>query len=172
MSFLELAKARYSCRKFSDRKVEKELLDKIIDAGIAAPTAINTQPFRIWVMESDTATENIRKVCDYTFGAQTFLIVGCKKGCSWVRPSDNFDFAHVDASIVATHMMLEISDLGLATTWVGYYDVPRLQQFYPEMRDYELVALFPIGYAADEKAGEPSPNHYVRKDKADLVTEL
>lgn len=172
MEFLELAKARYSCRKFSDRKVEKELLDKIIDAGVAAPTAINTQPFRIWVMESNTAVETIRKVCNYTFGAQTFLIVGCKKGASWVRPADNFDFSHVDAAIVATHMMLEIADLGLATTWVGYFDAPQLQQLYPEMQDYALVALFPVGYAAEETAGKPSPKHFVRKDNADLVTTL
>ena len=41
MDFLALAKARYSCRKFSDRAVEKDKLDKIIDAAVAAPTAKN-----------------------------------------------------------------------------------------------------------------------------------
>lgn len=172
MEFLELAKKRYSCRKFSDRKVEKELLDKIIDAAIAAPTAINTQPFHIWLMHSESAAENIRKVSAYTFGAQTFAVIGYQKGNGWTRPFDDRNFADVDASIVATHMMLEISDLGLATTWVGYFDVPQLQQLYPEMQGYDLIALFPIGYAADEKAGEPSPKHFVRKDKEDLVTTL
>ena len=39
MDFLELAKKRYSCRQLSDKKVEKEKLDKIIEAGILAPTA-------------------------------------------------------------------------------------------------------------------------------------
>lgn len=172
MEFLELTKKRYSCRKFSDRKVEKELLDKIIDTAIAAPTAINTQPFHIWMMNSEAAAENIRKVTDYTFGAQTFAVIGSQKEDAWVRPFDNRNFADVDASIVATHMMLEISDLGLASTWVGYFDAPQLQQLYPEMQGYNLIALFPIGYAADEKAGEPSPKHFVRKGKDDLVTTL
>ena len=46
MNFLELAKERYSCRQLSDQKVEKEKLDKIIEAGILAPTATNAQPYK------------------------------------------------------------------------------------------------------------------------------
>lgn len=39
MDFSEVIKSRYSCKKFSDRKVEKEKLDKILEAGRVAPTA-------------------------------------------------------------------------------------------------------------------------------------
>ncbi len=39
--FLELCKARYSVRSFSDRKVEPEKLEKILEAGRVAPTAVN-----------------------------------------------------------------------------------------------------------------------------------
>ena len=41
MDFLTLAKERYSCRKFSGKEVEQEKLEKIMEAGIAAPTAVN-----------------------------------------------------------------------------------------------------------------------------------
>mgnify|MGYP000956572518 CR=1 FL=1 len=61
MNFLELAKERYSCRQLSDKKVEKEKLDKIIEAGILAPTATNAQPYKIWLIESDEAKENLLK---------------------------------------------------------------------------------------------------------------
>ena len=44
MDFLTLAKERYSVRKFSDRPVESEKLHKILEAGRAAPTAVNNQP--------------------------------------------------------------------------------------------------------------------------------
>ena len=44
MDFLELAKERYSVRKFSDKKVEREKLDAILEAGRCAPTAVNYQP--------------------------------------------------------------------------------------------------------------------------------
>ena len=67
MSFLELAKKRYSVRKFSDKKVEKEKLDLILEAGRIAPTAHNNQPQRIIVFfcvpenQGNPAPENVLK---------------------------------------------------------------------------------------------------------------
>ena len=107
MNFLELARERYSCRQLSNRKVEKEKLDKIIEAGILAPTATNAQPYKIWIIESDEAKEKLAKANRYQFGAEVFFVVGAKKDTAWVRKFDNYNFADVDASIVATHMMLE-----------------------------------------------------------------
>ncbi len=171
MDFKELAEKRYSCRKFTDRKVERELLNKIVDTAISAPTAVNNQPYKIFLMDSEEAKQNIRKATSCSFGADTFLIVGGKKEDGWVRSFDKRNFADVDASIVATHVMMEIYDLGLATTWVGYFDAPMLKEIYPDMRDYDLIALFPIGYSA-EKGGQPSPKHYERKSREEMMTVL
>ena len=68
MNFLELVKARYSCRKMSDKPVEKEKLNQIIEAAIAAPTAKNLQPFKIWVLKSDEAMEKVKQTTHFTFG--------------------------------------------------------------------------------------------------------
>ncbi len=170
MKFYELAQERYSCRKMSDRKVEKELLDKIIDTAIAAPTAVNFQPYKLFLMDSKEAKQNIQKVSSYTFGADTFLVLGAKEKDGWVRSFDKHNFAEVDASIVATHIMMEIADLGLATTWVGHFDAPSLKKMYPIMSDYELIALFPIGYAAEDAA--PSPRHTERKSREEVLEVL
>lgn len=170
MNFKELSEKRYSCRAFSDKKVERELIDQIIDTAIAAPTAVNKQPFKIFSIESEEAKENIRKSSKFTFGADTFLLLGYKQEEGWVRSFDSHNFSEVDASIVATHMMLEIEDLGLATTWVGYFDAPLLKKLYPALADYELIALFPIGYAAED--AEPSPRHFERKDKEEILEVL
>lgn len=167
MRFQELAQKRYSCRSFSDRKVEQSLVEQIIQAGIAAPTAVNTQPFKIFWLNSENAKENIRQASSCTFGADTFLIVGYKEDEGWIRSFDQRNFADIDAGIVATHMMLEIEDLGLSTTWVGYFDAPRLQSLYPEMKEYHLIALFPIGYAAEDAA--PSDRHFRRKAPREIV---
>lgn len=53
MDFLELAAKRYSVRKFKEEKVRREDLDKILKAGMLAPTAHNDQPQRILVINSD-----------------------------------------------------------------------------------------------------------------------
>ena len=53
MDFMELAKKRYSVRKFSDKSVEKEKLEQILEAGNIAPTAKNQQPQRVYVLQSE-----------------------------------------------------------------------------------------------------------------------
>lgn len=166
MSFNELAKDRYSCRKLTDRKIEQEKIDKIIESAIAAPTAVNKQPFKIFLMDSEKAKESIHEVSNYIFGADTFLLLGYKEEEGWVRSFDNRNFADVDASIVGTHIMMEIADQGLATTWVGHFDAPRLKEIYPELADYELIAIFPIGYPTPE--AKPSHLHTKRKPKEEV----
>lgn len=93
--------------------------------------------------------------------------VAAVPGEAWVREFDQTNFATVDASIVATHIMLAIEAEGLGTTWVGYFDAPRAKELFPVMAPYELIALFPIG----EKAAEAHPAHLHEKRKpiADLV---
>ena len=170
MDFLELARERYSCRQLSNRKVEKEKLDKIIEAGILAPTATNAQPYKIWLIESCEAKEKLAKANRYQFGAEVFFVVGAKKDEAWVRKFDNYNFADVDASIVATHMMLEIADLGLGTTWVGHFDEPLLKEEFPEMKDYELIAIFPVGYPAEDV--KPAERHNIRRNVEEAVAYL
>lgn len=53
MDFLEIAKSRYSVRNYSDRKVEKEKLEKILYAAHVAPTAANLQPVRLIVVQEE-----------------------------------------------------------------------------------------------------------------------
>ena len=86
------------------------------------------------------------------------------------RPFDNKNFSEIDAAIVATHLMLAVQDEGLGTTWVGYFDAPKLQQLFPEMQDHELIAVFPIGYPADDAT--PADRHNQRKAKEELVRYL
>lgn len=87
-----------------------------------------------------------------------------------MRPFDKKNFADVDASIAATHIMLAIEDLGLGTTWVAHFDAPKLKELFPEMADYELVAIFPVGYPAEDAA--PSPRHTERVGAAALSDRL
>ena len=167
MDFLELAKARYSCRKFSDRAVEKDKLDKIIEAAIAAPTAKNIQPWKLWVLQSEDALVKVRSATPCHFGASVVLALGGYAGDAFVRPSDNRNFEDVDAAIVGTHIMMEVQDIGLGTTWVGFFDEAKMKELFSDMAEYDLVALFPIGYPADDVT--PADRHGQRKAKEALV---
>ena len=172
MTYSELVKARYSCRKFSAKPVEDEKLRAVIDAGISAPTAKNAQPVKIWVIKSPSALEKIKSCAPFAWmkDAPVVIAVGGTEDGAFVRPSDSRNFQDVDAVIVATHIMLAVHDQGLGSTWVGYFDAPKVKELFPAMKDYDLVALFPTGYPADDAM--PADRHYVRKNFDDIVSVL
>lgn len=167
MDFLEFAKERYSCRMIEGKPVPQEDIDKIIEAARIAPTAINGQPFEIFVMQSDESKEVIRNIISSTYGANTFLVVGARVEDGPVRKSDGLNFPTVDATIAATHMMLEIEQLGLATTWIGAFDPIGLKEAYPQMKDLLLIGIFPIGYKTE--GSHPSKKHSTYKSVDELV---
>lgn len=169
--FLELAHDRYSVRKFSDKPVEQEKLDKIIEAGIIAPTAVNYQPFKIFLFKSRESIDKLSEAHHFPFArnAQAVFIVGSDRERSWKRSFDGYDFADIDASIVATHMMLEIHDLGLGSTWCGHFDADKVRELFPETQGYSLIAMLPVGYIADDAV--PSERHEAYRPLEELLKE-
>lgn len=170
--FLQLAHDRYSCRAFCDRPVEDEKIDALIEAAIAAPTAVDRQPWHAWVVRSPEALERLGACTRFLFGARAVIMLGAAPDGAWVRKYDDRNFADVDASIVGTHIMLAAADLGLGTTWVGHFDAPAVKEAFPQTAGYDLVALFPLGYPAEGEAGGPSPRHEERRAADELVSRL
>ena len=170
--FLELAKARYSVRGFDGCDIPQEDIDKIIEAGIAAPTGVNNQPIKIWVFRSPEAREKLLSCTKMKFiePAPVIFAIGSKADIAWVRPYDQKNFADIDAAIVTTQMMLAIHDLGYGSTWIGHFDAVSLKKLFPEMEDYELIALLPVGIMAEDC--KPSERHTVSKSKDELVKVL
>lgn len=168
--FLQLARDRYSCRDLSDKPVEAEKIDALVDAAVAAPTAVDRQPWHLWVVTDPGAVARLCACTRFSFGARVILMLGARADEAWVRKYDGRNFADVDASIVGTHIMLAAHDLGLGTTWVGHFDAPAVQEAFPETAGYDLVALFPIGYPAD--GAEPAAKHFERRPIEELVTRL
>lgn len=167
MDFLELAKARYSCRSYTEQKVERDKIDKILEAARVAPTAVNYQPQRILVIQDEEKLSKLSECTKFGWGAKTMFIICYDKNVSWKSKFDNRDEGVVDASIVATHMMFEIQDLGLGTTWIGYFDSQKVREIYKIPQNYEIVALMPVGYPA--KDSKPSEAHYKRNNIENMV---
>ena len=172
MDFRDISKMRVTVRQFAQHPVEKEKLDLILEAGRCAPTAHNNQPVKIWVIESPEALAEVKAAAQFPFvqAADCVLAVGALPSEAWVRPFDGKNFADVDGAIVATQMMLAIHDLGLATTWVGHFDADKLKAAFPEMIPYDMIALFPLGWPAEE--AKPSRLHEDRKPAEESVARL
>ena len=83
MELLELLKERCSVRKYSDRPVEQEKLDKIIEAAMVAPSAKNFQPVRIYVLKSEEAIARIRGITRCAYSAPVIMMVTVDKNIEW-----------------------------------------------------------------------------------------
>lgn len=146
MDFLQIAKSRYSVRKYKDMPVEKEKLDKILEAGRVAPTGVNAQPQRIIAVTSREGLDKLGKGAK-TFNAPVVLIVCTDKDSAWVRPADGKNIAEIDASIVTDHMMLQATELGLGTVWMCWFKPDIIREEFNIPDSYEIVNLLAVGYA-------------------------
>jgi nitroreductase len=169
--FLTLAKNRYSVRKFKDTPIETEKLDKIIEAGRVAPTASNLQPQRIYVLKSQGALAKIRSLTRCAFNAPMVLLIAYDTDKQWRHPDDPAVLAgQQDASIVATHMMLEAWDLGIASCWVNWFPHQEVERAFGLPDNERVLLLMPLGYADD--SATPSAKHASRLPREETVREL
>lgn len=157
MDFLKLGKDRYSCRKFKDKDIEKEKLEKILEAGRIAPTAKNSQPQRIFIIKSEENMKKLKEICKYHFDAPVVLLITFDKEESGRNPYSEKYYGFEDCAIAITYMMLEATSLGLGTTYVGAFDKEEARNTFSISENLEPVALLPIGYPADD--AKPSKLH-------------
>jgi nitroreductase len=167
MEYSSLIKERYSVRKFSAQPVGQSTIDAILEAARVAPTAVNKQPQRILVIQGAEGMEKLKLCTPYTFDAPMALAVCCNMDEAWVRPYDNYNAGFIDASIVGAHIMLAVHDLGLGSTWVGYFDPAVFRKSFNLPANIEPVALFPIGYLAPD--ARPSHLHAKRRPLEETV---
>lgn len=150
MDFLKLATERYSVRKFSDKPIENEVVDKILEAGHIAPTGCNYQPQRILVINKEETLEKLRECTRCHFDAPCAMLVCYDKNQCWTRKYDGNQSGIIDASIVCTHMMLGAYEEGIGTCWVMHFDPFKMREAFAIPENIEPVALLVMGKPADD----------------------
>lgn len=168
MTFLELAGARYSVRKFKGDAIEEAKLSAILAAGHVAPTACNNQPQKIYVVKSEEKRKSLAAVCRFTFDAPVILVIGYDKGRDWKnRRMPGYGSGETDAAIVTTHMMLAAWEQGIGSCWVGAFAADAVAEALALPENVRVTAMLPIGYAAEDAA--PAAFHTAYRDLSDTV---
>ena len=170
MDLIELMKERFSCRKFTGAPVEAEKVDRILEAGRVAPTAHNSQPQKVFVLESRESLDKWTRCTTCHFNEQLVLLVCYDKTLSWKRSYDGEDSGFVDASIVLTHMMLEAQTLGVGSTWIMYFDPAAARKEFDLPEDLVPVGALAMGHPAPE--ARPSHLHGEKKPLEETVVRL
>ena len=163
--FETVIRQRQATRKFKDKKIEEDKINKILEAGRLAPTAKNIQPQKIYVATSDDAIEKIDKITPCRYGAPTVLIVCSDKNIAWTK--GNYSTYEMDACIVGVHMMLEATNVGVDNIWIEMFDKENLKKEFNLKEGVEPICLIPLGYKSDDYEGNIL--HNVRKDLKDTV---
>ena len=127
--FLQLAKTRYSTRKYLERPVEQEKLSAILEAGRVAPTACNNQPQRLLVIKEQEGLQKLAQATTF-FQAPLAIVVCVNHDETWKRDYDHKDIADVDATIVT--------------------DPVRMRELFHIPDNIEPVNILAIGYEAGE----------------------
>ena len=170
MEFKAVVQNRYSCKKYSDRPVEAEKLNAILEAGRLAPTAKNLQEQHVYVLQSAEAIAKVDAITPCRYGAPTVLVVAFDKNNVFTYPGGKRDSGVEDATIVATHMILAAADEGVDSCWVNFLDPEKLAQALGLPENEEVLMVMDLGYAA-EGAG-PLANHSSRKPLSETVSYL
>jgi len=167
MDFFDVIDRRYSVRAYKADAVEEDKLRKVLEAGIAAPTACNIQPFRVVALRTCEHLDALKKVYRQPFFVEAPLVIGiyADTNTAWKR-RDGKSYADVDAAIAMDHMVLAATALGLGTCWVGAFDAQAARKMAGLGGGFEPVAFTPLGYPASVRPDRR------RKQFEDIVTGL
>ena len=138
MNFLDLVKARYSVRSYRPQAVEREKVEYLLECARLAPSAVNFQPWRFFVVASDARREALRRCYHREWFAEAPLCIAVcvDESVSW-------------KAIAAEHICLAAAEQGLGSCWVCNFDVPLCREALELPATLRPVVLIPVGYPAD-----------------------
>ena len=174
MTFMELAKNRYSERFFDPRPVEDEKLRQILEAGRIVPTACNYQPQRFYVLRSEEALQKARGMRVSHYNAPLLLLVCYDANAAWRNPGDryyrDYNSGEQDATIAAATMMYEAEELGVHSVWLRGFDAQTVSDVFELPKNIIPVMMFAMGYPSERS--KPHAWHFKRMPLDAFVTEL
>lgn len=142
---------RTSVRSYQDRPVEKEKIERILKAGLQAPSAVNQQPWEFYVILDKKLLEEISHMSPYskmTKDAPAAIVCGMHTDC--LVPQ----MAVQDCSIAMENIWLETTDQGLGGVWLGVNGVEERVEYLEKLIDFgenvKPFAVFPFGYPKGE----------------------
>jgi nitroreductase len=157
MELMDAIATRRSVRTYTDKAVDAEQIEKIIKAGMMAPSAGNQQPWHFIVVRDQ---EKLKLIPDFHPYASmlkkvsvAIVVCGNPNGKKWP------DFWVQDCSAALQNMLLAARDSGLGTVWVGVYPLEDrmkgLRKLFDIPEDIYPFAIVPIGWPdSDFKAME------------------
>lgn len=162
MNFKELIQLRQSVRSYADRPVEKEKLQQIIEAVHIAPSACNSQPWRLIIIDEPELKSKVAKATrlsnavsfnKWVVQAPIIAVLVIEKAKLIAQIGGNIknqEYPEYDIGIAAEHFCLQAAELGLGTCMIGWFDEEKIQELLHIPKKKKIGLLITLGYAPED----------------------
>jgi len=160
MDFSELVKTRQSVRKFDNKPVDREVLNKCIEAARLSPSASNSQPWKFVMVDNPDLVKNIAsctynsivKFNKFTDSAAAFAVVVMETGTFASKAGaifTNTDYALMDMGMAVEHFCLQAAELNLGTCILGWRRQSAIKKLLRIPANKKVGLVIAIGYEKD-----------------------
>jgi nitroreductase len=159
---LDLIISRQSDRKYSDKTIEKEKLDRILEAGRMAPSACNAQPWKFVVATdpklvlkiADAASAKLIGMNNFVAQASVILVIVREKPnmSSKVGATiKNKDYSLIDIGIASENICLQATAEGIGSCIIGWFDERMIRKILGIPKSKRVELIITLGYSLSEK---------------------
>lgn len=150
MDVIEVIKKRRSVRSYTDRPVERDKIQRLLEAARSAPSASNRQEWRFVVVTDKKRRAALAEAANnQEFVAQApVVIAACAEHDGHVMRCGQACYP-IDVAIAVDHMALQATAEGLGTCWIGAFYEDKVRQILGIPEEIRVVELLTVGYAAD-----------------------
>lgn len=164
MDILTAIQERRSIRKYSNKPVEDEKLNKVLEAFRLAPSARNNQMWKFIIVKDESTKE---KLVEAAYGQEALkeapiILVACGLAPGVMTNGHRSDT--IDLSIAMSFVILEAYEQGLGTCWMARYDENKIKAILGIPEGGSVVMISPLGY------GNESPDSRPRKSIDEVVS--
>jgi nitroreductase len=162
MAILEEILNRRSIKEFKTKPIEKDKLERVLEAGRLAPSAKNRQEWRFIVLQKEQLREKVKEAAfgDEKVGQAPAIIAMCTRKVEYIMPNGQLSDP-IDLAFAAAFMVLQAVAEGLGTYVLSTYDEQMVRDLITVPYSMRVVLLILIGYP--ESIPEPTPRKALKR---------
>ncbi len=156
---------RRSVRAYASKPLDKDQLERILEAARLAPSAKNRQEWRFIVVQKKEVRQKMMEAAfnqDYV-GQAPAIIAVCTTNIDYRMPNGQPSYP-VDLAFAASHIVLQAVHEGLGTCCITTFDEQEVREILTVPFSMRVVLLILVGHAAEEP--EPTPRKSVKQVSA------
>ena len=172
---LELIKSRQSDRKYSNQPIEKEKIERIVEAGRMAPSACNAQPWKFIVVDEPVLLAKLAEAASAKLLGMNSFVDQATAMIVVVREQANFssrigatiknkDYSLIDIGIASENICLQAEAEGIGSCILGWFDEKLIRKTLSIPKSKRVELLITLGYSVSEKREK------IRKPKKETIS--